>query len=443
MPAVNAIALSLAQFSRTFHLFSRLETSAERGQSMAGPTVQTALNAGLFAILLLLMSPCHALGQSLDPDLSRTLDAVELNVLGKKQPDLPIPQRLDQLEKTLTIPHNAPSPESTPKPQYRMSQVLSAQQTAINQRNQQLAIAAYNHGVDATNQGRPEVAITDYQRAIQLNPGFVQAYNNLASLQEKKRQYTEAITTYESALQIAPEEPLLHLNLAIILEKQGRVPEAYAHYRQYVQNSPNPKPQIVELVKNFDARRNRGKLEPDYSNLATQESRGERLTWPPELLPVPVCIQLADPGQAAFIDNIYHDLGVWTQVTRQRIRFQEVGYPDKARIVITLKPGPLMDPDHSIGHASFNSQILGTEYPVHNLKVHITVNTGDARNADLPLALRKEQVEKLVLHELGHAIGIWGHSKDPDDIMYTHPIVSRLSQRDINTIRKLYGFSGG
>ena len=72
------------------------------------------------------------------------------------------------------------------------------------------------------------------------------------------------------------------------------------------------------------------------------------------------------------------------------------------------------------------------------LKVSIIVNTGD-QYTDLNVEGRKEQVSRLVLHELGHAIGIWGHSKDPNDIMYTHPIVSQLSPRDIHTVRRLYG----
>ncbi len=46
-----------------------------------------------------------------------------------------------------------------------------------------------------------------------------------------------------------------------------------------------------------------------------------------------------------------------------------------------------------------------------------------------------------VLHELLHAIGVAAHSPNPNDIMYfeeTNFIVTRLSQRDINTLQRLY-----
>jgi len=41
-------------------------------------------------------------------------------------------------------------------------------------------------------------------------------------------------------------------------------------------------------------------------------------------------------------------------------------------------------------------------------------------------------------HELGHAIGILGHSPDPGDIMYTTPKRSDLSPNDRYTAQKLY-----
>jgi predicted Zn-dependent protease len=153
---------------------------------------------------------------------------------------------------------------------------------------------------------------------------------------------------------------------------------------------------------------------------------------------VPVYIYLAEQGQSLFIPCVYQDFDTWSHVTDGKLRFREVGYPDEARIIITLKPGPLMDPEASIGHANFNNEILDTANPMRVLKVNITVNTGDLYT-DLSVESRKEQVSKLVLHELGHAIGIWGHSKDPNDIMYTHPIVSQLSSRDMKTVRRLYG----
>jgi len=41
-------------------------------------------------------------------------------------------------------------------------------------------------------------------------------------------------------------------------------------------------------------------------------------------------------------------------------------------------------------------------------------------------------------HELGHALGIFTHSPDPEDIMYADPAVSALSRRDRSTAELAY-----
>lgn len=386
----------------------------------------------LSLLAVLLLTTCGTAGsQELEHD--KVLDTVEMTLLGKKNEHLPQERRLNRLEQRL---NTSPPPKASYE--YRVSQVIQAQQRQVNESQKQQAIRAYNDGIDHTNRNQTDAAIADYKLALSLDPYLIPAYNNLANLQEKKRQFEEAIATYTQALEMAPKESLLHFNLAVILEKQGKIVEAYEHYRHYVKLSANPDPQIVELIRNFDARKVPAWSEPDYWTLTTKESNGERLIWRDWQMPVPVFIAMyGGAEQAPFVNEVYRDFDTWTQATQGRLRFREVGDPEAARIIINLKPGPLMDANSSIGHASFNSQTLNTEDPMKNLKVSIVVNTGEP-DSDITLENRREQVRKLVLHELGHSIGIWGHSKDPGDIMYTHPIVTGLSSRDINTVRKMY-----
>lgn len=49
------------------------------------------------------------------------------------------------------------------------------------------------------------------------------------------------------------------------------------------------------------------------------------------------------------------------------------------------------------------------------------------------------QVYKATLHELGHALGLWGHSPEKTDIMFRSVQVrSKITARDLNTLKKVY-----
>ncbi len=83
-------------------------------------------------------------------------------------------------------------------------------------------------------------------------------------------------------------------------------------------------------------------------------------------------------------------------------------------------------------------------------------------NVDLSRRWSKDEMRAIVLHELGHALGIHGHSESKGDIMYwqvqeknhqvripgmIYPVawkslVSKPSQRDLNTLIRLYNTPG-
>ena len=64
----------------------------------------------------------------------------------------------------------------------------------------------------------------------------------------------------------------------------------------------------------------------------------------------------------------------------------------------------------------------------------ILVLEGDGTTGELT----QEEMRMVCLHEFGHAIGLWGHSPDDTDVCYAMATAQHPTQRDINTLLKLY-----
>ena len=68
------------------------------------------------------------------------------------------------------------------------------------------------------------------------------------------------------------------------------------------------------------------------------------------------------------------------------------------------------------------------------IQVEIEIFVRQAKQIDF---LQPEDLRTILLHEIGHAIGLWGHSSKSSDIMYYQPVVKKLSARDVATVNQL------
>jgi tetratricopeptide (TPR) repeat protein len=103
------------------------------------------------------------------------------------------------------------------------------------------ARAHYNLGVALMDLSRLPEAISQYEAALQINPDYANAHNNLgAALAKVPGQLSEAISHYETALRINPNYAIAHYNLGDALAKiPGQMPEAISHYETALRINPN------------------------------------------------------------------------------------------------------------------------------------------------------------------------------------------------------------
>jgi len=88
-------------------------------------------------------------------------------------------------------------------------------------------------------------AIVHFERALEIQPGFVNAHNNLAFTLHQKGMLDEAIAHFQRSLELQPDDAGACNNLANILIQRGRVSEAIALAQQADRLSGGMNPVII------------------------------------------------------------------------------------------------------------------------------------------------------------------------------------------------------
>ena len=87
--------------------------------------------------------------------------------------------------------------------------------------------------------GRVDEALANYDAAVRLEPGYVDALNNRGNIRLQKGQAAAALPDYEAALRFDPSHVDAHLNAAVALLTLHRPAEAIAHCETAVRLRPD------------------------------------------------------------------------------------------------------------------------------------------------------------------------------------------------------------
>ena len=96
-----------------------------------------------------------------------------------------------------------------------------------------------NRGIIYGKKGQYDQAISDFNKAIEINPRYAEAFYNRGIIYGKKGQYDQAISDLNKAIEINPRYALAYYNKATACEKVGRIREAVEAYRVFLQYAPS------------------------------------------------------------------------------------------------------------------------------------------------------------------------------------------------------------
>ncbi len=105
--------------------------------------------------------------------------------------------------------------------------------------NRKKLLKYYNEGMSLQNTGKYQAAERAYQKALKINPDFVEAYNNLGNVLLDLGKLREAGNAFRKARRLRPGEAMLTHNLANALHLQGEIDKAIGYYDKALQLNPD------------------------------------------------------------------------------------------------------------------------------------------------------------------------------------------------------------
>jgi tetratricopeptide (TPR) repeat protein len=118
---------------------------------------------------------------------------------------------------------------------WRSSETVFARALAVTEQNGR---AHLQLGAALLGRGEPDAAFPHALEAVRLEPGLVQARNNLAMARAQRGELAAAIAEYRELLRRRPDWASAHNNLGVALAETGRFEEAAGHFREALRLDP-------------------------------------------------------------------------------------------------------------------------------------------------------------------------------------------------------------
>lgn len=284
------------------------------------------------------------------------------------------------------------------------------------------AVASYNRGVALFSAGRNNEAIAQFQQAIAFD-NLQNAHGPLGQLLYLAGDFANAVPELKAATQFEPGNAALWCQLGVAATRTQQFDVMKVAFQQYLALDP-----AGSYAR--EARRSLAIMEQARGAVAASASyvnefRGAAHKWQQRTLNVFV------PEAAADADKVLiaTALNQWTTLSEGKLQFRMVNDATRAQISFGWTTNAAqMESADELGVTALNLDGAG-----NIVRAHVTLLAGTGAS------MQREYV--VVLHELGHALGLQ-HSSMPGDVMCATVAPAGLefepTTRDKNTLMALY-----
>lgn len=312
------------------------------------------------------------------------------------------------------------------------------------------------------------------KQAVQLAPDLPEAHHNLGLVMAKLGDVQHAIDELNTAIKLKPDLDASWLTLGGLHQSAGHISEAIATYNQFLLRFKTTPPhpmygKIQNLVKGLSdeqksmtaAKNAAAALPPPASShgvlqvapaaatpsgqddYVAEVTRSGVLRWPTAKMPIRVYLHPAaftdGSGQPTgykkeYLDILMKSFQDWAVASDGLVSFQFVNNKNEATLeCLWVSNAKDLNNPAEAGEAKVLSDRDGLA------KGTIKLLT---KSLSSVLPLTDNRMRLICLHEIGHALGLAGHTANPDDIMFYSVSFKdewkQLSGRDSRTIKRLY-----
>lgn len=348
--------------------------------------------------------------------------------------------------------------------------------------------AHYNLAVALIKTGKPdkqEQAIPHLQTVIDSGEALPQAWVSLASIKQNSGKLDEAAVLYKDAFQKFPVKtwdtlPEIHYNYGLVLGKlgqsneaieelklalpaksgmpgiwltlgaiyqsTGKIQESISAYKEFLSRFPKD-PEVPRLQAAVQTMERESKIiekekKSGASNTADDYYAETTLNgprrWRTSEMPIRIFVKpgTAVPGFKPYFDDLLKQSAQeWVDASDGKISIEYVTNPAKAQIDFSWSNNP----------ADVSNRAEGGEAKIF-VREDGSIASGKIVVLTIPITPLRPLTDNLVrfvcLHEIGHVLGISGHSSQPEDAMFFSTSVAdvrkEISSRDKKTLAKLY-----
>ena len=293
------------------------------------------------------------------------------------------------------------------------------------------------------------------EQSAQLWPESAGVHYNLGCCYDACALYDQAIAEFQKALQLDSKMTDCLVNIGSCYQVQGRTDEAITFFHNYLKkNSHSKDAETVQGMIHALEKYKREHIEsdpasPDYVPSICDEGFVRR--WPINKMPLAIYISNGtnDDGQPVqgFREEFnYILLGAindWMKASHHRLSYRLVTDPKQADLACTWTDDPAFLHDEGNKVEQGVAQVFaetkpGTDGTKSILSAHVRILV---LNRDTNAALTSDDMKKTCLHEIGHALGIVGHSPSNKDVMFysnASAVWPALTKRDKATVLRIY-----